>query len=123
MTGNIYPTMKRLIALAVVALASQAIATFAGEPVTTSKEVVAPPPPPPVSYFRANEWSLGLFGTYGWTYDGNRRGIQDHYWGGGVDGQYFPLQHWWPIQFWYRLHGRLQQFDSLPTSFLRLVYG
>ncbi len=85
--------MKRRIALAVVALASQALATFAGEAVTTSKEVVAPPPPPPVSYFRANEWSLGLFGTYGWTYDGNRRGIQDHYWGGGVDGQYFPLQY------------------------------
>jgi hypothetical protein len=93
MTGNIYPTMKRLIALALVALASQAVSTFAGEPVRTSKEVVAAPPPPPASYFRANEFSLGLFGSYGWTYDGNRRGISDHAWGGGVDGQYFPLQY------------------------------
>jgi hypothetical protein len=93
MTGNIYPTMKRLIALALVALASQTVSTFAGEPVTTSKEVVAPAPPPPASYFRANEFSLGLFGSYGWTYDGNRRGISDHALGGGVDGQYFPLQY------------------------------
>jgi hypothetical protein len=86
--------MKRLIALALVALASPAVSTFAGEPVRASKEVVAPaPPPPPASYFRANEWSLGLFGAYGWTYDRNRRGISDHYWGGGVDGQYFPLQY------------------------------
>jgi hypothetical protein len=33
------------------------------------------------------------FGAYGWTYDQNRRGISDHYWGGGVDGQYFLLQY------------------------------
>jgi hypothetical protein len=92
MTGNIYPTMKRLIALAMVALASVTVTTFAGEPVTSSKQVVAPPPPPQ-SYFRANEWSLGAFATYGWTYDHNERGISNHYWGGGVDGQYFPLQY------------------------------
>jgi Outer membrane protein beta-barrel domain len=85
--------MKRLIALALVALASPALSTFAGQPVTSSKEVVAPAPPPPASYFRANEFSLGLFGAYGWTYDQNRRGISDHYWGGGVDGQYFLLQY------------------------------
>jgi hypothetical protein len=69
------------------------VTTFAGEPVTSSKEVVAPAPPPPQSYFRANEWSLGLFGAYGWTYDHNQRGIGNHYWGGGVDGQYFPIEY------------------------------
>jgi hypothetical protein len=94
MTGNINPNMKRLIALALVAVSLPALSAFAGEPVASSKEVVAPaPPPPPASYFRANEWSVGLFGTYGWTYDRNRRGIDDHYWGGGIDGQYFPLQY------------------------------
>jgi len=92
MTGDIYPTMKRLIALASVALASVTVITFAGEPVTSSKEVV-PPPAPPQSYFRANEWSLGAFATYGWTHNHNERGISNHYWGGGVDGQYFPLEY------------------------------
>lgn len=77
-----------------MALTLPTVSTFAGEPVTSSKQVVAPaPPPPPASYFRANEFSLGLFGTYGWTYDRNRRAIGDHYWGGGVDGQYFFLQY------------------------------
>jgi hypothetical protein len=84
--------MKRLIALAVVALASVTVPTFGGAPVSP-KEVVAPPPPPPQSYFRANEWSVGAFGTYGWTYHHNERGISNHYWGGGVDGQYFLLQY------------------------------
>ena len=92
MTGNIYPTMKRLIALAFVTLVSVTVITFAGEPVTSSKEVV-PPPAPPQSYFRANEWSLGAFATYGWTHNHNERGISNHYWGGGFDGQYFPLEH------------------------------
>jgi hypothetical protein len=48
-----------------VAFASQAVSSFAGETVASSKEVVAPPPPPPpASYYRANEWDLGVFGTY-----------------------------------------------------------
>src|SRR4029077_12338776 len=47
--------MKRLIALAVVAIASQAAVAFAGEPVVSSKQVIAPPPPPP-EYFRPNEF-------------------------------------------------------------------
>jgi Outer membrane protein beta-barrel domain len=85
--------MKRIIALAVFILASQVVSTLAGEAVTSSKEVVAPPPPPPTSYFRSNEFSLGLFGSYGWTYNNNTRGIGNHAWGGGVDGQYFPLQY------------------------------
>jgi len=85
--------MNKLIALAVVAIASQVVPAFAGQPVVSSKEVAAPPPPPPVSYFRSNEFSLGLFGSYGWTYNNNTRSIGNHAWGGGIDGQYFPLQY------------------------------
>ena len=85
--------MKKIIALAVVIFASQVLSTLAGEAVTSSKEVVTPPAPPPISYFRSNEFSLGLFGSYGWTYNNNSRGIGDHAWGGGIDGQYFPLQY------------------------------
>jgi opacity protein-like surface antigen len=86
--------MKKLIALAVVAIASHVVSASAGEAVASSKEVAAPaPPPPPASYFRSNEFSLGLFGSYGWTYNNNTRGIGNHAWGGGIDGQYFPLQY------------------------------
>lgn len=85
--------MKRIIALAVVAFASQAVSTFAGEAVPSSKEVVAPPPAPPVSFFRSNEFSLGVFGSYGVGFYDNHRAIGEHAWGGGVDGQYFPLQY------------------------------
>ena len=85
--------MRKLIALAVVAIASQVVSASAGEAVASSKEVVAPSPPPPLSYFRSNEFSLGLFASYGWTYNNNRAGIGDHAWGGGIDGQYFPLQY------------------------------
>src|SRR6201993_5462798 len=53
--------MKRL-ALALVALGSQAVVSFAGPP--SSKEIVAPPAPPPVSFFRGNEFDIGAFGTY-----------------------------------------------------------
>jgi hypothetical protein len=55
--------MKKFIALTVVALASQAAATFAGEPVVSSKQVVAPPPPP-CEFFRPNEFDIGTFGSY-----------------------------------------------------------
>ena len=85
--------MKRIIALTVVVFASQAVSTFAGEAVASSKEVVAPPPPPPISYFRSNEFSLGVFGSYGVGFYDNHRAIGEHAWGGGVDGQYFPLQY------------------------------
>jgi opacity protein-like surface antigen len=84
--------MKKLIALTVFAMASHAISASAGEPVSSSKEVLAPAPPPPVSYFRANEFSVGLFGSYDWTRNNNVRAIGNHAWGGGIDGQYFPLQ-------------------------------
>ena len=45
------------------AIASQAAAIFAGEPMVSSKQVIAPPPAPPVSYFRGNEFDLGAFAT------------------------------------------------------------
>ncbi|HYZ74133.1 MAG TPA: hypothetical protein VE641_13725, partial [Chthoniobacterales bacterium] len=54
--------MKRLIALTVLVLVSQATISFAGPP--PSKEVVTPPPPPPESFFRGNEFDIGIFGTY-----------------------------------------------------------
>lgn len=85
--------MKKLVALAVVALASQIVSASAGEAVASTKQVVAPPPPLPTSYFRSNEWSLGVFGSYGVGFYDNHRAIGEHAWGGGVDGQYFPLQY------------------------------
>jgi hypothetical protein len=97
--------MKKLIALAVMAFATQAIATtFAGEPVVSSKQVIAPPPPPPVSFFRGNEFDIGAFATYvtGTNGGGSRttRTFDDetltfsssgspHGWGGGMDFTYF----------------------------------
>src|SRR3984957_19500371 len=83
--------MKRLVALAVVALASQAVATFAGEPVVSSKQVIAPPPPPP-EFFRANEFDIGAFGTYA-TGVGDFAG-HFHGWGGGID-----LTYWFPWKY------------------------
>ncbi len=87
-------TMKKLIAVAVVTIASHIVSASGGEAVVSSKEVIAPPPPPaPISYFRSNEFTLGLFGSYGWTNNNNIRAIGNHAWGGGVDGQYFLLQY------------------------------
>ncbi len=84
--------MKRIIALTVVVIASLALSASAGEAVASSKEVVAPPPPVPTSYFRANEFDLGIFGSYGVSFYDNFRAIGNHAWGGGIDGEYFPLQ-------------------------------
>jgi hypothetical protein len=84
--------MKRLIALTVLALASQAVVIFAGEPVVSSKEVVAPPPPPPPEYFRPNEFDIGAFGTYAEGVGGS--GHHLHGWGGGMDFTYwFPWKY------------------------------
>src|SRR6201998_2603920 len=85
--------MKRVLALTIVVIASQVLPASAGEPITSSKEVVAPAPPPPESYFRANEFSIGLFAAYDWTRNDNVRAIGDHAWGGGIDGQYFLLRY------------------------------
>jgi hypothetical protein len=94
--------MKRLIALAVAAFASQSIVTFAGPP-PPSKEVITPAPPPPVSYFRPNEFDIGAFGTYVTGTGENQTGtrVRDGFtttvtgdttftgWGGGMDFSYF----------------------------------
>jgi opacity protein-like surface antigen len=85
--------MKRVLALTIVAIASHALSASAGEPVSSSKEVAAPAPPPPESYFRANEFSIGLFAAYDWTQNYNERAIGNHAWGGGIDGQYFLLRY------------------------------
>jgi hypothetical protein len=86
--------MKNLFTLAVVTVVLQVVSASAGEPVASSKEVVAPPPPPPpISYFRGNEFGLGLFGSYGASFNNNDRAIGNHAWGGGVDGQYFFLPY------------------------------
>jgi hypothetical protein len=53
--------MKKIIVLAIVAIASQAVAVFAGEEVS-SKQVIPPPPPPPPDFFRPNEFDIGAFG-------------------------------------------------------------
>ena len=57
--------MKKIIVLTVVAIVSQAVAVFAGEPMVSSKQVIAPsPPPPPPEFFRPNEFDIGAFGTW-----------------------------------------------------------
>src|ERR1700722_14480098 len=85
--------MKKLIALAIVAIASHVVSASAGEAVASTKEVAAPPTLLPTSDLRSNEFSLVLFGAYDWTYNNNVRAIGNHAWGGGIDGQYFPLQY------------------------------
>jgi hypothetical protein len=75
--------MKQLIALAVVALAWQIVSASAGEEAVVSSKEVAAPPPPPTSYFRSNEFSLGVFGSYGVAFYDNHRAIGEHAWGGG----------------------------------------
>ena len=98
--------MKRIIALTVVLLALQT-AVFAGTEVA-SKEVVAPPPappPPPESYFRGNEFAVGIFATYvtGTNGNGSSTSRTDQFgdtltlssngsstgWGGGLDLTYY----------------------------------
>jgi hypothetical protein len=97
--------MKKIISLTIVLLAVQAIAVFAGEQQVSSKEVVTPPPPPPpVSYFRPNEFDLGVFATYvTGTGSGTSRSRTDEFgdtlslhsngsssgWGGGLDFTYW----------------------------------
>jgi hypothetical protein len=95
--------MKRVLALAVVALASQATISFAGGPEVSSKQVITPAPPP-ASFFRGNEFDVGAFATYvtgtngggtrqtafedGNTFTLSSSGSPDG-WGGGMDFTYF----------------------------------
>ncbi len=69
--SQIYSRYETPNVLTVIAIVSHVVSAPAGEAVASSKQVVAPPPPAPVSYFRRNEFSLGLFGSYGWTYNNN----------------------------------------------------
>ena len=86
--------MKRLIALTVVTLASQALATFAGEPVVSSKQVIVPAPPPPPEFFRPNEFDIGAFGTYATGVGSGENAGKLHAWGGGMDFTYwFPWKY------------------------------
>jgi hypothetical protein len=83
--------MKKFIALTVVALASQAAAAFAGEPV--AKQVVAPPPPPP-EFFRPNEFDIGAFASYSTGVGSSENAGKLHAWGGGMDFTYwFPWKY------------------------------
>jgi hypothetical protein len=92
LTKKLDINMRKLIALAVLTLTSQAVAIFAGEPVVSSKQVIAPPPPPPPEFFRPNEFDIGAFGTYATGVGSN--GGKLHAWGGGMDFTYwFPWKY------------------------------
>ena len=83
--------MKKIIVLAVIGVASQTIAAFAGpEP----KQVVAPPPPPPPEYFRPNEFDIGIFATWAKFTGSNLPNGGAHGWGGGLD-----LTYWFPWKY------------------------
>src|ERR1700736_1430021 len=100
---------KVVVALAVVALASQAGISFAGGPEVSSKQVITPAPPPE-SFFRGNEFDIGAFATYvtGTNGGGTRQTAFDdgttftlsssgspNGWGGGMDFTYFlPWKYW-----------------------------
>jgi hypothetical protein len=87
--------MKKLTALAVLTLASQAVVTFAGEPMGYSKQVIAPPPaPPPPEFFRGNEFDIGMFATYATGVGSGENAGKLHAWGGGLDFTYwFPWKY------------------------------
>ena len=80
--------MNRIIALAAAVTISQAMVMFAGETELSGKNVL--PSAPPTSSYRANEWDLGIFGTYDTSFNNNRRAIGDHDWGSGLGLTYFP---------------------------------
>src|SRR5260221_11210306 len=83
-------TMDKVIVSAIVAVLLQTSTVFAGEPVTSNKEIVSPPAPPPTSFFRANEFDVGAFATYSKAFGNNFGSVGEHGWGGGADLSYFP---------------------------------
>jgi hypothetical protein len=85
--------MKKVIALAVLALASQTTSILAGEPVVSSKQVIAAPPAPP-EFFRPNEFDIGVFGTYATGLGSGENAGSLHAWGGGLD-----LSYWFPWKY------------------------
>ena len=86
--------MQKLMGLAVLALASQSVAIFAGEPVITSKEVVTPAPGAPPEFFRPNEFDVGVFGTYTTGIGSGQNVGTLQAWGGGLD-----LAYWFPWKY------------------------
>ena len=82
--------MRKIFVLTAAIVISQAIVLFAGETEVSSKNVIQPAPLAPASYFRTNEFDLGVFGTYETSFNQNRRAIGDHAWGGGIGLTYFP---------------------------------
>jgi hypothetical protein len=102
------------IALTIGVLCSQLMVCFAGPPPPPSKEIVAPPPPPPVSYFRGNEFDIGIFGTYVTGTSGGQTRTRTFAngdvvtistpdspdaWGGGMDFTYFFAWKYLGIRF------------------------
>ena len=76
---------KRAAIAVVVASASQALSSFAGETVASSKNPIAPQPPPParVSLYRDHEFQFDIFEAYAPSGQNAGRYIGDHAWGGG----------------------------------------
>ena len=86
--------MKRIIAITIITLTSQAVVAFAGEPVVSSKQVLVPAPPPPPEFFRPNEFDIGMFGTYVTGVGSGRFAGSIDGWGGGMDFTYwFPWKY------------------------------
>jgi len=84
--------MKKIIALAVIGIASQTLVAFAGPP--EPKQVIAPPPPPPPEFFRPNEFDIGAFATWAKFTGSNLPNGGLHGWGGGMDFTYwFPWKY------------------------------
>lgn len=86
--------IMKIAALTAAVVTVPFTAVFAGEPVSSSKEVVAPPPaPPPVSLYRNHELQLDLYGTYATEFGGNTNAVPDHAWGGGGAINYFFMRY------------------------------
>jgi hypothetical protein len=81
--------MKRLTALAIVIVVSPAIATFGGQPDTSSTQVAAPRS----GFFRPNEFETGAFGAFA-TGVGSGADAGSRAWGGGLDAT-----HWFPWKY------------------------
>jgi hypothetical protein len=83
--------MKKLLTLALLALALPPVAIFAGEPVVSSKQTITPAPAPS-EFFRSNEFDIGAFGTYATGVNSGAGSL--HAWGGGLDFTYwFPWKY------------------------------
>ncbi|MBV9998458.1 MAG: carbohydrate porin [Verrucomicrobia bacterium] len=79
--------MEKLIALSVVMLAPYGV--FAGQQI--NNDLAAPPPS--AGYFRSNEISVGVFGSYLDTYGENHQGIGNHALGDGLEANYFHFKY------------------------------